>query len=527
MLDRLDPISPPVIQLRRGSRIYVSVADALPYAALSLDEGTAQWVAGMDQTASVATALFPNTKGAEVLMSFTLPNIAGTTKAVPGDSADVGRVKTDLAALQAMLQHAADGLQAVRIFLSDATTVSTQIKEIVSPLPRSQNYAGNALPLPGVPAGTPRPWIAGQYLPWRNFMLCELAGPYVAVPPEPVVDTVTCPDNSPFQNLLTVGFSLNKEFASGSSGAGPTIFDPDSFDDDGAQTDINALPAGIQAPYQTALNQLRTAEVATEAAVATDAGILTSTLTALETTYGNIRIADGTGVVATFTGYIPSAPATAMRYMGLSKTWNVNEVNDIGTFTAATPASSQKTAVIAVSVLWADPIFEGSTGVMISSLYSNSYANQTVVTQDPPNAPTLGNVYIAKSSVGPELLPFAAANWRIYHNFAWPDGRRGAVYATALLALNPYDSLPEVGGGLSFSWRSLMFSLLYHRGHDVQLTQGEYPNEVWCNQSASAGANPPPCSPQPPAPSTQAVWVNGIAGGISVRIPTTFGGVGH
>ena len=71
-------------------------------------------------------------------------------------------------------------------------------------------------------------------------------------------------------------------------------------------------------------------------------------------------------------------------------------------------------------------------------------------------------------------------------------GRRGAVYLTAGVALNPYDTQVEYAGGLSFSWRYLMISPLYHLGHATHLIDGETVGQTWCDYGGTATATSSP-----------------------------------
>jgi len=94
-----------------------------------------------------------------------------------------------------------------------------------------------------------------------------------------------------------------------------------------------------------------------------------------------------------------------------------------------------------------------------------------------------------------------------------PLKRRGAVYVTAAVGLNPNPNTTtaDFAVGPSLSWRLLMISPLYHFGRDLRLTQGEHVGQTW----AGTGT--------PPAPSTQRFWSGAFAIGISVRVPTSFG----
>jgi hypothetical protein len=256
----------------------------------------------------------------------------------------------------------------------------------------------------------------------------------------------------------------------------------------------------------------------------------------LQSYYGNINLietgADRQATIDLGTIYdVWVRGSNINRFLGRQVAFSVNAVNQISTSIVAVPAASQKTSLETITVLYANPRFEVSAGAFFSTLSNRSFANQTAVTQVPAGAPSIGNIAIVQTDSRPEVLPFVGANWRLGSEFVWPGGRRGAVYFTLAAALNPYNTLPEFGGGLSLSWRSMLFSPMYHLAHGIHLTQGEFSTQVWCNSSATAGATPPPCSPAPPSPSTKMYWTNAFGFGFSVRVPTIFstgtGGVSH
>ena len=218
--------------------------------------------------------------------------------------------------------------------------------------------------------------------------------------------------------------------------------------------------------------------------------------------------------------------ASQTKYLGRAVSYSVNAVNQIGTSTAALPGSAKK-AIATINVLFADPKFEVSSGVFFSLLPSRTYANQTIVSPATGAPQIATEVVIAETSTVPTVLPYVAANWRLKQ---FSTRRRIALYATAAIAVSPYNSSAEYAGGLSISWRSLMFNFLGHAGREVNLTQGEYKNEVWCMYYPSGTTIPtgatPQCSGSTPSPSMQHSWTGAFALGIGIRIPITFGTAG-
>ena len=165
--------------------------------------------------------------------------------------------------------------------------------------------------------------------------------------------------------------------------------------------------------------------------------------------------------------------------------------------------------------------------MFFSLLPSRTYANQTIVSPATGAPQIATEVVIAETSTVPTVLPYVAANWRLKQ---FSTRRRIALYATAAIAVSPYNSSAEYAGGLSISWRSLMFNFLGHAGREVNLTQGEYKNEVWCMYYPSGTTIPtgatPQCSGSTPSPSMQHSWTGAFALGIGIRIPITFGTAG-
>jgi hypothetical protein len=250
--------------------------------------------------------------------------------------------------------------------------------------------------------------------------------------------------------------------------------------------------------------------------------------------------------------YGPSTldPSKAVRkYLGVpvglapSVTYNLNAQNKVTTTLLQAPAATQRTLVAAIPLTFAEPRFETSSGVFLSMLNNRSFANTTdtclittgttVTTtasigcptnQTAPLTPAAADVRITETVTNkPLLIPYYAAHYRIAPEWTWFGGRRGALYATGALAINPYLTDLEYAAGLSFSWRYLIFSPVYHLGRSTHLTQGEQPNQILCIYGTTlAMPAPTVCSGSPPVPTTKNYLTGAFAFGIGVRIPTTF-----
>jgi hypothetical protein len=220
----------------------------------------------------------------------------------------------------------------------------------------------------------------------------------------------------------------------------------------------------------------------------------------MQTLEANIMILPPTGGTATFVGTIPDPVSTdptdkslaPYHLLGRQAVYTLNAQNQIANSLLQLPAATQKQAVLTITVLFADPKFEVSTGAFFSWMPNRTFANYTQVSVI-SGVPTPGNVIINETtSTPPEIIPYAAANYRLGSDFRSFGGRRSAVYGTLAVGFNPYNTTVEYAAGFSFSWRFLMLSPLFHIGQSIHLTQGEAPNQVWCSYSAAADTTTPP-----------------------------------
>ncbi len=517
-IDRLYPITMPTIQVRSNSRVRVIVLNALPFERLMLNPQGAQAIAGTDQIASFLTSAFPNLKG--LVVTSQLLGLSTVDLTIAGvDSPDVQKVKKDFSDLEKMLAIS-DIQQQIDSFSSDASEINLQLQQIFLPLPRPVSPPTSNPCVPGNAVfGTPSPF--DNYACWRRVLICELNGTCVGVTPLP-----------PVRNLVRAGFSLVCKLPGAPSGVCAAPFDDDSFAKRAKQTaaDIENLKSPDRELWQerflvtlTDLQTRRNKLAVVNSALTMAVKDLGTYLVNIEQVQGQAIPTEGIVLGEITDPKASTSPQSAStKLLGRQVTFAVEATNQIAGLVDSVSAAAQRKAITSVTVLFADPIFEPSAGVFFSSLPNRSFANQTVVTQNPGAVPTLGNVVISRTITRPTLLPFVGANWRLGHDFLLGH-RRSAIYVTAAIALNPYNTLPEFGFGPSLSWRSVMFSILYHEGHDVRLTQGEFVGQVWCNATAATGVIPQ-CSGSPPSPSTKQYWTGAVAFGISVRVPSVFGG---
>jgi hypothetical protein len=212
------------------------------------------------------------------------------------------------------------------------------------------------------------------------------------------------------------------------------------------------------------------------------------------------------------------------KLLGRQVVFSINAVNNVSIPVNSVTATTAKISIATITVLYADPRFETSAGAIFSFVHNRTFSNQTIANPPPGSSLTAGDIVIYENKTSPEVVPFVAGHYRLGSDFApaWLARRRSAFYATVWLGLNPYSVLPEYGAGPTFSWRSFMFSALYNRAHESVLTPGLSAGQILCSPSSTAGTSLPPCTPAPPAPTTQTKAINAFAIGLSVRIPTSF-----
>jgi len=527
-LDRSYPVNVPTIPVRPGEQVKVQVVNPLPFEILSLDLQSGQAIAGTDQTAGFVTAALPNLKGLLVQQQLQLKASNLTTREIVAIDGGGSPILKQYQSKIEELNNELDGyVAAIQNFEERATVVYYQLNEVLGTIPPNVLPNGNRLPTSKV-SNFPRPWIGNEYDPyWRNWMCLEIAGQVCSTPTPPPLppggDDYAGPP--PFENLLRDGATLITALVPCPNPPNAQLV---ACKVAALQEEIDGLPPGHDHNALSIPMRKLSAKLADLSAdFAADSASITTISKDLNIYFVNIRqssVINGTVSLGNV-----QDPRAGKKNVGLDKflarqvVFAVNVVNEIGTAATSVPTTTQKKSIVTITVLYADPIFEVSAGTLISTLANRSFANQTIVTQNPSGPPTLGNIVITQSISRPTVVVFAGANWRLGHDFLWLGHRRGAFYFTTVVGLNANNSAAEFGVGPSVSWRSIMFSTLYDWGHDVRLTQGEFVGMIWCNVSGPSGLIPK-CSGNPPAPSTEKYWRGVFAFGISVRVPTVFTG---
>jgi hypothetical protein len=529
-INRQYPIAVPTIQMRPHDKVTVVVLHPLPFEILTLDFQNAQAVAGTDQLAGLITTAVPYLKSFVLLTS-----VEGFTKSMMTENFTPGfvaapdpnfrKVEMELDALKKSIDDASEPLAR---YGEDAKVVYLQLQEVMSPIPRPSTTGGAGVARPPEIGQTPNPW--DRYKEWRQWMIYEL----VASP----CDSPPCPQ---IANLLGRGADLQFKLTSTSKTGMPSDY---PIFDSKASRDFDAKAAAIRAeidalmPVDKAEEEEKKHDVATLEQIVrykkefvgllpSYAGAISAIEQDLQKYAANIyqtpEQAPDKLILGDVNDVAKDDQGVGLRILGRQIQYSINAVNNVSTPIASVPSATQRKAVVTITVLYADPIFEASAGVFFSGLANRSFANLTTVTQNPGGSPIPGDVVITQTVTRPTVVPFAAANFRLGPTWAYPDQRRGAFYVTAGVGFNTYSNAAEFGFGPSFSWRSVMLTPMLHLGRDLRLTQGEFIGEVWCNVTAGHG-NVPKCSGNPPSPSSERYWRPAFAIGLSVRVPSVFGG---
>lgn len=523
-INRWYPVTFPTIQMSQGKQIIVKLENQLPFESVTLDATGTTLLPGSDQGAALLTAAIPNLAGlvfSTVVKPGAAPGLPSKPAIVPkpGASPAEDQVIAELAQLQQMLQDASGTID---FAFTHALVVYAQLSQALAPLPVPGTSSAAQVPPLSADPGTPNPWLPAEYPFWRAYLLCELVGGS---------DCATAKPPS-FNNVLGQLSGLQSGLPPATSNL---LFDQHVFDflAQKASNDIQSIPVGSRQPFLDAMAVYTAQENRLVSVIASLGTTLPAVQKDFQTYYENINLAltnpvpdsldkDGKLILGSITDP-RSSTGSYPHYLGKQITFSVNVVNQIATSRASVINSQAKTAIATITVLYADPHFETSAGVLFNFVHDRTFADQTITTPAPGTAQTAGEMQIFETATRPAVVPFVAGDIRLGDDFVLrPGGRRAAFYATAWVGINPNNTLPEYGAGPTFAWRSLMFSALYDRTHDTRLVPGSYVGQIVCSPSPPTGSSLPSCTPAPAAPTSTPFATNAFAFGLSVRIPTTF-----
>lgn len=548
IIDRRYPVTLPTIQMAPGKAVTVEIQAPFAFETLSLDEASAIALPASDQGAALLATAIPDLKGL-VWSNVTAPNqserrysgaLSACRKGLPGyseakckaEKSENDRVKTVtdiLSVMRGLIDSAQNSVPTEQHdFFEHVRIVYAQLNQILSPIPKpGSEYGSEAVP-PLIAPDTPDPW--NNYPEWRQYLLCELGGS---------VNNISCPPKiiHDFTPLLSDIGAYQHRLPTEPPAAQPdnAFFDQVTFDGlaGRAKKLIHGLNSSDRATQQGHLDDLQGKESNLNSYLA----VLATTLTSLqkdflsyyqniyEASSGNQRPIVELGTISDprdqkGNGFL----AAYSKLFGRQVAFNVNAVNSIATPLDSVTTSGSKTTITSITVLYGNPIFETSAGVIFSFVHNRTFANQTFTTPPPGSTYVAGDAVVYETKTTPEVVPFIAAHWRVGPEFAptWLGHRRVAFYGTTWLGVNPYQTVPEYGAGPTVSWRSFMFSALYSRAHESVLVPPVSVGQVVCGPPSITGSSPPTCASAPAAPVTQTRTINAFAIGISIRIPTSF-----
>jgi hypothetical protein len=575
-IDRVNPISMPTFQMRRGAKITVYVFHPFAFEALTLDPGAAQAFEGSDQAAGLVNALAPIAKGGVfgTTQFFAARNIEILNKSLglmeklspqlenlPSENPDKDLAREILAELQELNQQLTDTLAPLTSYFEETKAIYAAAREIESPAPRPVADL-QAVNLRGY--GIPSPW--DHYADWRETLMSAIVkqgqhttGLYAFLPvpcqkPADLANHQPADPPPPAGPWLPPARKCQAPYTATQPSATPLTIPP-SFDSTYSELTDNLNNLPLDKPdhdtyqkIQTLKAQLDERHTQVARAIESYAVVLpvfiTKASTDMQTLLTNIAAAPDAPRDPIEVGVIPSPVSAGRRDGGEKKVlapynqlapqtvYTLNAQNEIANPLLGLPSATQKQALVTITMLYAEPRFEVSAGAFLSWLNNRTFSNVTDVTIT-NGTPAPSDVKLMETkTTRPLIIPFAAGNYRVSPEFTWPGwlgGRRGAIYGTLGVGLNPYNTQVEYFGGFSISWRYLMISPVYHLGHDTHLTQGEEVGQIWCQYGGGATATsmPPACAGAPPAPSTKTFWTGAFAVGISVRVPTTFSSTNH
>ncbi len=569
-VNRRYPIALPTIRMRRDARITVYLFYPFAFEHVTLDPGPAAAYQGTDQAAALVNALIPLGKGTNPLgvaiqdqpSNLLATQAAGILPLFPNPNPNqdlANKIRDEIKDLNRILTEtlSQDSLTKIESYLTETNAIYVRIAEITSALPRPLDDNGRPLRTFPDNAKDPTPYPWDDYPGWARDMRRRILEQgidttsiwsYLVTPCQNQAAGQTPADPPPLPGpwlapARTCQPPNNKTQPSSAAPAIDPAYDmeyatltrdfamlPQGQPDPATYSNLQDAKAKLDQRQQRLNALLQSVQIILPAGIAKYSTDMQNYLTAISVIPPDIPD-------PTFLGNIPGpgfVPTSAnSRVLSLYKalaptiTFTVNVQNEVVNSLLQAPAASLKQPIVTISVLYADPRFEESTGALLSWLPNRTFSNLTEVAVTGQTPSSSDVKIIATKTIPPLVLPYVAANYRIGSEFTWGRdgrGRRGAVYATAALALNPYNTQLEYAAGLSLSWRYLMFSPLFHLGHAAHLTQGEQVGQTWCSYASTATgmSTPPLCTGAPPAPSTKYYWRGAFSIGIGVRIPTLF-----
>ena len=462
-VDRVNPLQPPTLQMRRGATITVQIQHAIPFEQVSLDWTSSTGSLTPDPSSSIVNTLSANLqKFVAAVAVAPPPGAVRPPGVVPVPSVDQCAQLSEQNAVACTTQMIIDAQLAV----TDIGSLANDDTLVYNPVTRS-----------------PIARTLADYNSARTRILCRILGPDL---PSTAVDLSN--------NKITCGAQYH--------------------DLVGEQQALTSLVSSPSAPITEGLIP----------ALVNYTGTLVPPLEVIAQNLLQLNAAQGAdGVLGTIVdpsrsknASVPSCnsslsaapnPTVYEKILQRGVTCAVNVINLVANSTGTVPTASLKRTVMTISVNYAESRIETSTGVMVSALPSRSFAATSIYSGTPP---TVTNTVVQERDAYPLIVPYAAVDVRLGNDWLWLGNRRGAFYGTFLIGVNPNTTTADFGVGVSVSWRSLMLSPLVHFAHDVRLTQGFTNGESL--GTSFAGSLP-----------TQQVWTTTFGVGIGIRLPLITG----
>ncbi|MGO8756518.1 MAG: hypothetical protein ACLQG3_00185 [Terracidiphilus sp.] len=459
IVDRVNPLQPPTLQMYPGATVTVKIAHALPFEQVSFDWQSSTGTLTPDQSSAILNALSAS------LQKFVAAAASPAQAPLPGARLPQGAavdlcasvtLATAVACTGQMIADARLAVGDIGSLVNDDTLVYNSVTQL--PVARSLADYDNA----------------------RTRILCRTLG-------SDLPQTVKLDGFTPIHcgaadhDLVAEQQALTLLVGSSTQGVIPALV-----------TYTNTLVAPLEAIAQDLL-QLNSAQGSD--------GVLGAIVDPARSKNPGVPSCNSS---------LSNAPDSSVytRLLQRQVTCAVNVFNLVANSIASVPATPQKRTILTISANYADSRIETSAGVMVSALPSRSFAAISTYTGTPP---TVSGITVQETDTRPLIVPYAAVHVRLGSDWLWKfDQRRGAIYATGLVGVNPNTTTADFGAGISVAWRSLVLSPVAHFAHDVRLTGGFTDNEQL--GTTFTGTLP-----------TQQFWTTSFGIGIGIRVPLISG----
>jgi hypothetical protein len=417
-IDRLRAVTPPTINVHRGSVITLSITDTTPFEQLSLDLKSATAQVPADQWQAAFTALSPIAQKLMVAVPFEAHGITGDT---------VDKIKTDQVALAIALARTYQNAAIALALIKSATQAPPTDICSAADDPSS-------------------PWLHTAV--WKTAVqaaLSEALKVYVA-------------DGSSSFNT-TIATAAIADLATRIAVAAPSKADSDALTAN--QTSLTSTVTGIKAALAKLALVKKVIDDPFIAPLTTPTIKTITDLKARKDSKSNKLVLDDRN--------------------DLNEQWTLNFVNTFAPKILAAlsdptdPFSSSvadlkatppaKNALLTITALYqTPPHLEVAAGLMIPMRPFHSYASSGV-----SSSGAITN-YVVQETRTYTVVPVAEFNI-VLHDFL-SHGSRAAFFATIATGYNPTSSAVEFGVGPSFGWKSMLFSGLVDFGRDTELSGG-------------------------------------------------------